>query len=53
MGQDKQSSPKGEAATERKERLAGALRENLKKRKQQARARKDRDGGSEPKPGAD
>ena len=53
MGQDKQGSPKGERSAEREARLSEALRENLKKRKQQARARKGKDVGSGPKPGQD
>jgi hypothetical protein len=41
----------GGQAVDRRERLAAALRENLKKRKQQARRRKeDREASEEPGP---
>ena len=50
MGQDKQASAKGERSGARKERLAEALRENLKKRKRQARARKQENQGGESEP---
>lgn len=53
MGQDKQRSSKGQAAADRTQRLASALRENLKKRKQQTRARKAKDAGSGPGSGED
>ena len=39
MARDEQDSGKPEKPVDRKERLAGALRENLKKRKRQARGR--------------
>ena len=45
-----QVSAKGERSGARKERLAEALRENLKKRKRQARARKQENQGGESEP---
>jgi hypothetical protein len=44
----KEKPTDGEEAARRQERLAAALRENLKKRKEQARGRAERekDGGS-------
>jgi len=50
MAREKQDSTKVPEPAERKERLAGALRENLKKRKRQARDRaaRDGDGGDDP-----
>jgi hypothetical protein len=51
MGQDRSSSTKGDRSAEREARLSEALRENLKKRKHQARARKDKDGDGKPDAG--
>jgi hypothetical protein len=48
MGQDKRDSPKGLRSAERQERLGQALRENLKKRKRRAQARKGENEGSKP-----
>lgn len=39
---------KAAARSERAERLAAALRDNLRKRKSQARERRDRDGAAKP-----
>jgi len=47
MSEEKQGSTKAERSAEREARLGDALRENLKKRKRQARARKQENPGGE------
>ena len=51
MSEEKQGSTKAERSADRKERLEQALRENLRKRKRQARVRKRRGGDGEPNAG--
>ena len=51
MAQDKRNTVKGARSAGREARLAEALRENLRRRKRQARARKGKQETGEAKPG--